>query len=60
MAAPDTGTPSSIRCSCFSTIDTLSAPQIPQPVRPVSLRVRPAITSSHAGLTRAWISIPWL
>ena len=57
---PEIETVSSTGWSCFSTIDTLSAPQMPQPVRPVSRRVRPAITSSQAGLTRAWISMPWL
>jgi hypothetical protein len=60
MEEPEIDTVSSTGWSSFSTIDTLSAPQMPQPVRPVSRRVRPAITSSQAGLTRAWISMPWL
>ena len=38
----------------------LSAPQMPQPVRPVRRRDRAAITSSHAAETVACTSIPRL
>ena len=39
--------------SVFSAEAMLSAPQIPQPVRPVRRRDRAAITSSHAADTVA-------
>ncbi len=42
----------------LSTESTLSAPQIPHPVRPVSRRVFARMASSHAGATVIWISMP--
>ena len=45
---------------CLRTASTPSAPQMPHPVRPVSRRVRPAITSAQRGATVAWISTPRL
>ena len=46
-AVPDTG------WICLSTASTPSAPQMPHPVRPVSRRVRSAMTAAHRAATVA-------